>query len=262
LINHLPDGVPLSVLPLGTENLLSKYLGQNAEPAALAARLAAGGVARLDAGCANGKLFALVAGCGFDADVVQRLHEGRRGHIRHWTYAKPILAAIRSYQYPPLRIYCDATAEIRPDADQQSDLAASDSWMTSAWSCRWVFIVNLPRYAGGLNFIPHASGTDGLLDICTFRGGRFWNGIRYVYGVMAGRHLNWTEVRCVKARRIRVECDVPAGYQLDGDPGGPLPLDIQVIPERLAIVVDGRWGAEHGFVDATRSPAVIESQRD
>ena len=34
-----------------------------------------------------------------------------------------------------------------------------------------------------------------------------------------------------KIRRVRIESDVPVPYQLDGDPGGFLPLEIEVYAE-------------------------------
>ena len=37
--------------------------------------------------------------------------------------------------------------------------------------------------------------------------------------------------------RVRIESDEPVAYQLDGDPGGMLPLDVEVVPHRLTLVV-------------------------
>jgi diacylglycerol kinase (ATP) len=36
---------------------------------------------------------------------------------------------------------------------------------------------------------------------------------------------------------VRIESDVPVPYQLDGDPGGYLPLEIEVLPNRLTLIV-------------------------
>ena len=108
LANELPENTPLALLPLGTENLLAKYLGVSADPVALANMIVAGGCRQLDVGRANGKLFLVMASCGFDADVVHRLHSNRQGHIRHWSYAKPIVSAIRKYKYPKIRISLDS----------------------------------------------------------------------------------------------------------------------------------------------------------
>ena len=39
-------------------------------------------------------------GCGFDAEVVRRVHLERDGHITRLSYLKPIWESIRSYEYP------------------------------------------------------------------------------------------------------------------------------------------------------------------
>src|SRR5258708_6710793 len=71
---HTTPGIPLAILPLGTENLLSKYLEVPEDIAEVAGLIVNGRYVQLDAGEANGRLFTLMAGCGFDADVVRRLH--------------------------------------------------------------------------------------------------------------------------------------------------------------------------------------------
>ena len=57
LANLLPDNTPLAILPLGTENLLAKYLGVSSDPQVLADMIVAGNCRQLDVGRANGKLF-------------------------------------------------------------------------------------------------------------------------------------------------------------------------------------------------------------
>jgi diacylglycerol kinase family enzyme len=224
-----PPGTPLVVLPLGTENLLARYLEVAADPAQLARIIADGCTVQLDAACAGNTLFSLMAGCGFDADVVRRLHDNRQGHIHHLSYAKPILDAILQYDYPELRVSF-APADAPPDAPLTEQLTA-----------RWVFVVNLPRYAGGLRFAPNASGTDGLLDICTFKEGSLWYGLMYLGGVMLGQHEAMHDFVRVQTRRLRIEAASHVPYQLDGDPGGELPVDIEILPRRLTLLVSRAW---------------------
>lgn len=221
LTNLLPPQTPLAILPLGTENLLSKHLALTTDPQRLAEMLAAGKVVRMDAGEADGRLFLLMLGVGFDADVVRRLHAVRSGHIHHLSYAKPIFDSICNYQYPSMRIFCDGEA--------------------ASFDAKWAFLVNLPRYAGGLLFAPGANEFDGRLDVCTFRQGSLWHGLRYLTGVVLQQHQNWEDFRIRAAAEIRIEADHEIPYQLDGDPGGVLPVTVKVLPERLSLVADQRW---------------------
>ena len=218
--NTTPVGTPISAMPLGTENLLSKYLGLTAKPEDVCQTVCQGAPLRLDAGEADGRLFLLMAGCGFDADVVQRLHGQRRGNIRHLAYAKPILDSIRNYDYPELRVF------LEDDSGELGEPLIS----------RWVFVANLPKYAAGLQIAPDARADDGLLDVCTFKRGSFWNGIRYLGGVILGRHRSFEDCRTMHCRRLRIESDRPVPFQLDGDPGGMLPVEIRVLPRRLTLL--------------------------
>jgi diacylglycerol kinase (ATP) len=105
VVNRTDIGVPIAILPMGTANLLAKYFGLTSEPKVVSDAIDSGTVIHLDAGQANDRIFLIMATCGFDADVVERLHAARRGPIRLLSYAKPIMQAIRSYQYPQMRIY-------------------------------------------------------------------------------------------------------------------------------------------------------------
>ena len=207
---------PLAVLPLGTENLLAKQFGFDRDIDTLVERIASGETFAIDAGEANGRLFLVVASVGFDAEVVRLLAARRTGHIHHSTWVRPILQALGSYRFPEIRVSTDRHP--RPVRT------------------RWAFVFNLPRYALGLRFVAEGSCSDRLLDLCCFRGGRWWSGLRYLAGVVAGMHRGWRDTHVEQATCIRIDADEPVPYQLDGDPGGHLPLEIRVLPKRLQIM--------------------------
>ncbi len=248
VLNNTPPDTPILVLPLGTENLLSKYLNLTADPALLARVVADGMSVRLDVGEANGQLFTLMAGCGFDAEVVRRLHRNRRGKIHHLSYAMPILDSILNYNYPELTVYYE-------EQDAVTGLIVERS-LTG----RWVFVVNIPRYARGLNLAPQADAADGLVDISVFEDGSLWSGLWYLGGIALGQHDVLAGYHRVRSRAVRVEGVGRVPYQLDGDPGGELPLKVRVLPQRMRLLVSQTWVATQASSEETAVTRTLSPQ--
>lgn len=221
VVNATAAHVPIAVFPLGTENLLAKYLGIQADPRRLVEMISLGRTIQFDAGRANGKLFLIMLSCGFDAEVVRRLHDERRGNITHLAYAKPIVDSIWNYDYPNLRVCWNN----------------DDEWQEV--DCHWAFLFNAPSYAGGLQVVSEADPSDGQFEIATFTGGSFWHGLWHFGTVVLGQHRQLPGFQLNRSNRIRIDSqqqDVP--YQIDGDPGGFLPVEVEVLPRHLTLIVD------------------------
>lgn len=231
---RVPFEIPMLVVPMGTENLLARYLHQSTVPDAIVNVLENGVVIDLDLGWANGKPFLLMISAGFDAEIIRDLHENRGGNIRRSTYILPTLRTIRSYEYPPLQIYWNAT----------------DSPRLNPTPCRWMFAFNLPLYALGLPLAADAVGTDGLLDVCTFERGSIWNVARYLWHVVRKVHRDLPDAGLRQARSFRLESVAsarPIAYQLDGDFGGTLPVDVEVVRKQLRLLVSSQTAQQMGF---------------
>lgn len=235
LVNRTPPGTPIALLPLGTENLLARYIEAASTPELMIETLAAGRVVQFDAARADGRIFLLMASVGFDADVVRRLHRNRRGNISHLSYGPPLLESLRNYRYPELRLHWEG--QKRPA------------------KAKWAFIFNLPCYAGGLPFCPDAIGTDGQLDVCVFRRGSLFHGLRYLMHIIFRRHHTLPDFSTTRVTRVRIEADRPVPYQLDGDPGGHLPVEIETLPGRLTLVVPTAWAEKQVWAAPPAPPA-------
>ncbi len=214
VINRYPE-LPLATLPLGTENLLAKYLGIQPSGTQVAELIASGSRRRLDLGKLNGRRFTLMASCGFDAAVVHQTHANRRGNIRKWHYLPPLWHSICKYDHPPLRVFVDDEAQPR--------------------IARLMMAVNLPAYALGIPFAPQATGEDGQLDLCLFERGSTFQMVRYLGHVLSGAHQSLPDVKCLKASRVRIEADVNVPWQMDGDPAGFTPVTLAVLPAAMAV---------------------------
>jgi diacylglycerol kinase (ATP) len=210
-------GVPLAIWPTGTENLVARSLGFRAEPGAMLGCLSGGHRIQMDVGVANGRTFLVVAGVGFDAEVVHRLTRVRNGHITHFSYTGPIWRAFWEHRFPPI---C-----VRADGEPY-------------WTGRgMVFVGNLARYALGLPVVRDAIPNDGLLDLCIYECDNRFELIGHSLRTVFGRHIEHPRVRYKRIRKVRVEsaCEVPV--QIDGDAAGHLPLDIEVRPAAVAVLI-------------------------
>ena len=232
LVNRTQPGLPITLLAAGTANLLARYLHLGTKPDKLCETIVAGHLLRLDAGLAGDRIFLVMISCGFDANVVERVHAHREeksrkgGHIGYLSYLKPIFEAIRSYKYPEIRVYCDESADGPFDEDIEPVVA------------RWAFLFNLPCYGWGLPLAPDAVGTDGILDLCSFARGSLLAGLRYVALAQCGsRHRRIADCQMRVGRRFRITSEEPVAYQLDGDPAGQLPADVEILPGRQTLVV-------------------------
>ena len=230
--NHVPLEIPLLNVPMGTENLLGRYLKQLATPEAVRQTVEDGVVISLDLGKAGDKVFLLMFSAGFDAEVIRALHGSRRGNIRRTAYFLPTLKTITSYTYPQLRLYSE-----------------TDDATASPRLCRWLFGFNLPLYALGLPIAPDAVATDGLLDVCTFERGAVWSVARYLWHVMRKIHHTLPDAGLSRTGRFRLEPTTSASvaYQIDGDFGGTLPVDVEVLAGQLRLLVSRETALRLGF---------------
>ena len=209
LINERP-GVPITVLPSGTENLFARYYRLGQDPEALARTITVGRIVCTDVGRMSGRRFGLMAGFGFDADVVTRHHLLRLANTgvprptNRVAYVEPVLHSSFCYRFPRMSVTVD-------------DLGAEETLEGTT-----VFVFNLPSYALGLPFVPSARGDDGWLDLIVFRKPGPLHALHYLWLVVRGLHLKRPGVEHRRVRRITIASTESVPVQLDGDPGGIL----------------------------------------
>jgi diacylglycerol kinase family enzyme len=237
LINERPE-VPIAVVPAGTENLFARHFGFARQASKAASRIVEGRAEPLDVGLIDGRRFALMAGFGFDADVVSRHHAGRlsrAGQPRPTTrvaYVEPVLRSSFGYRFPSLTL----TAE---DVDGGTETLVGTT----------AFVFNLPRYALGLPFAPSARGDDGWLDLVVFRDPGPFRALHYLWLVVRGLHLDRPGIIHRRVRRVAIEASGTVPVQLDGDPGGLVnpgepPRIIEILPRAIDVLVPAFVGSQ------------------
>jgi diacylglycerol kinase family enzyme len=230
LINERPE-VPIAVVPAGTENLFARHFGFARNGPKAAARIVEGHVEPLDLGLIDGRRFALMAGFGFDADVVSKHHAtrlARTGQPRpthRAAYVEPVLRSSFGYRFPALTLTLEGS-----DGTKETLVGTT------------AFVFNLPRYALGLPFAPSAVGDDGWLDLVVFRDPGPFRALHYLWLVVRGLHLDRPGIEHRRVRRVSIEAAGLVPVQLDGDPGGVVrpgepPRVIEVLPRAVGVIV-------------------------
>lgn len=250
---NTPAGTSLVPMPLGTENLVAKHYGITSELSAMLHVIQHGQELKIDAGLANGRLFLVMASCGFDAEVVRVMHLTRRGHINRLSYAWPILRTIRHYTFPPIHVeYFDPAVPPVAAVESSAGVAAVASGTAPfgtapacapgdgrqvSLTCRWALVFNMARYAVDLAVEPDACEVDGVLDLCSLEHGSLASGTRYLGGIVTRRHIRWKDVVRRPITRCRITSPERIAFQVDGDYAGRLPLEIGVLPGRIRLQV-------------------------
>ncbi len=211
--------VPLGIIPLGTANVLARELNIPLDPEQTGRVIADGNIRRIDVGRDEHKYFVLMAGVGFDAEVVKILESNRKGAISMLTYAVPILTAFWQYDFPRF--------SVEVDGKSLGEGAGS------------VFVSNTRRYTGPLVITNKASVDDGELDIFIFRETGKLKLLKYAVGALFWMADRFYDVTYVKGKEVVVN---PVGnsevfYQIDGDSGGKLPQKFHVVPSALSVLV-------------------------
>jgi YegS/Rv2252/BmrU family lipid kinase len=212
------SGVALGIIPAGTANLLARNLGIPHDLGA-ALEIALGGRSRkLDTGIVNGEHFAVMAGAGFDARMIDDADRGSKA--RHGS-----LAYVRS-----------GVAAVRGAADRVHVLVDGVTFFEGLASC--VLVGNVPRATGGLLVFHDAVPDDGLLDvgIVTAEGALQWLSVLSRVALHRGDGSRF--VRTIQGRVVDVRFDTAVIYEVDGGARPPTDrLRFEVEPSALTVRV-------------------------
>jgi hypothetical protein len=84
---------------------------------------------------------------------------------------------------------------------------------------------------------PQARADDGLLDLVVFERRGAWNWARHLFAILRGRTAALPDFQHRLVRKFRLAAASPAPLQIDGDPAGQVPSEIEVLPGALRLLV-------------------------
>ncbi|GID91968.1 diacylglycerol/lipid kinase family protein [Amorphoplanes digitatis] len=207
----------MAILPAGTGNLLAANLGLSTDLAAGLAVALEGGLRRLDVGAVDGRHFAVMAGMGFDAQMLDATSDTAKAHIGWPAY---VLGALRHLRDRPMRV------TVRVDGGAPMRRRA-----------RSVLIANVGRLQGGVALLSEAQPDDGVLDVAILTPRTLRNWVALGWGVVR-RRGRVPSMEVFRGARVEVISNRPQPRQLDGDliEAGDR-LTVEVTPRALWLCV-------------------------
>jgi YegS/Rv2252/BmrU family lipid kinase len=210
------SGVPLGVLPCGTGNLLARNLGL---PLTLDEALAValtGADRRLDVGAANGRPFVVMAGIGFDAEMLDGADERLKARVGWAAY---VLSALRHLRDRPVRM--TVRAESGPPQRR---------WASG------VIVGNVGSLQGNVRLLPDAVPDDGVLDVAVLAASGWTGWLRLAADVLLRRKTG--RVARLTCRELAVQASRARPWEVDGEVAGTTrQLRVTLQPGRLLVRV-------------------------
>jgi len=236
------SGIPLSLLPAGTGNLLARNMDLTLADIPESVHTAfTGHDRRIDLGFveierADGsqeeKAFVVMAGIGLDAKMAANTDPELKKRVGWLAYIQPIIAAIRDKERVRVRYTIDDGPEL-------------------SMTVHTVMVGNCGTLPGNVLLLPEAAIDDGVFDIVALRPKGFfgwvqiWTRIFWENGVLhrssvgrklAGMTREVRALRYIKAATIRARLDHPEGFELDGDDyGEAIALRARIEPNGLLV---------------------------
>lgn len=212
--------LPLIVVPRGTANDFARGLNLPTDPEAALRALTNGEVRQVDVGYANSQPFLNAASIGMSAEVTERQTKERKRRFGAVSYAVSAWEARRN---------------MRPFSVEMSN--DDQGWTID--NCIQLLVGNGPHYGGGMTISEAATLEDGKLDVCIVRANSPWSmGVALPF-MKSGRPDLAPNLDLEQGRKFRIETKKPMTVYADGEAVTETPVDFEVRPATLPVLVAG-----------------------
>ncbi len=208
--------IPMGIIPSGSGNGLARHITIPIDPMAALDVIVARNIVDCDYASVNGKDFFCTFGVGFDAAVSDRFAAApARGKM---TYIKSALYEFRHYSPQTYQLELDGTQIER------------QAWLIAC--------CNASQYGNNAYIAPHASITDGLLDVIIVKRASRLRTLFLGFDLMSGLIESNDMVEVHRVRHAVITRDAAGSAHLDGEPATfGEKLDVVCHPAALKLFV-------------------------
>ncbi len=209
------SNIPLALIPLGTSNVLAKELCISTNIKKAVHQALTGTPKKISLGKINDRYFALMAGIGFDGETVFKVKNSLKKTLGKGAY---ILSGFKV-----LAGHNPSFFEIKTSAQEIFK--------------GYTAVVGKSRhYAGSFLVTPGANPVEPLLDLCLFQGRTRMDFLRFIFGVITKKHLNFKDIIYRKVSGLEITSPDNIHVQIDGDYFGTLPVKIGVLKNAISVI--------------------------
>jgi YegS/Rv2252/BmrU family lipid kinase len=229
----LGDRTQLGLLPLGTGGDLARTAGAPRDLMAAARRIAHGSALPVDAGrvgyrdAADREVvtgFLNVASLGVSGLVTELVEQASKALGGRVAFLLGTLRALRRYRPVPVQLLLDG--ELLHDGPLVLAAAANGRY-----------------FGGGMQIAPEARLDDGLLDVVVVPEFSRLRLLRELPRIYRGTHLGVEGVIHAKGRRLEARAASGAArIEIDGEPLGSAPAEVELLPGALRLCGLGEGG--------------------
>jgi len=219
LAEILKSDIQLGIIPLGSGNLLAQNLNLDLDIRKALETAFKGKVQRIDIGKANGTLFTVMAGIGFDAEIMKKANRKMKSKYGFFAYIVTGLKHLgrRSGKY-----------KITIDGGKGKIVKAKS-----------IVVANMGKIQGGIEAVPSTHSQNGIFCIGVIQATSVSAWLNLVANAITGDINKSPHYQLLKGKRIEIESVRGAKpYQCDGNHFPPTKkLSVTIYPQILQVMV-------------------------
>lgn len=210
--------LPIAIFPAGTANDYAHYFNIPTDLDGMMDIATKENYVTADIGRCNHRYFVNVAAIGSVIDVSQKTDSNMKNALGILAY------------------YLKGLSELRTLRPVKVTITANDRKFTE--NIFFMVVLNGNSAGGFRKLGVNSAINDGVFDVIIFKETKFAELPLLVIDVLQGKHPDNDHVMYFQTSRIHIDSEEQINTDVDGEIGAPLPLDIEIVPNRIRINVN------------------------
>lgn len=211
--------IPVSILASGTVNDFARYMNLPRTASDFYKMIKRENVISIDIGKVNDDYFVNVAAGGLLTNVGYQVQPDMKAILGRMAYYFEGIKELTQQNLDPIKVKIYSE-----EYNNQEDIL--------------IFLVSNSSSIGGFKKLaPEADVLDGLLDVVIIKKSAITDLANIFVNILTGDHINHPNVVYYKTKSVLIESEMDISIDVDGEYGGKLPANFQVIPKGLQILI-------------------------